>query len=226
LKFHELGIGTEARDLAQSTGLLNGLYIHFSVFNFIRGLLVPLVSFIYAGSWSLVRAPLGIYLLLALIYCITVFYYVKGMLRSKDRSFLLMPCALAISLYAGLAYHVLVSMALSGLGTSGGWYLYILTPWLLLSISVAAGKMPKFLSSWMQILGLIIGIGLFFVNALIYSGLIIKADDKGMKLIGMPWSDLVQTAFMRLNYVNYPALAVCFFVAGSILAIYTLCKTK
>ena len=226
LKFHDLGIGSEARELGQSSGLINGLYAHFSIVQFIRGLSVPLASFIYAGSWSLLRAPLSLYLLLAFIYGVLMLRYISVVSQSKDRVFGFLPLVLAASLYAGLSYHILVSMALSGLGTSGGWYFYVLSPWLLMAISFAVEKIPSLMRMGIQVIGLFITAGLFFTNALIYSGFIVKGDDKAMRFNPDVWAELFQSAAIRLDYVSYPRIALLLFSAALLLAVYNLCNNE
>jgi len=221
-KFHDLGLGTEARDLSQSTGLINGLALNFSFVKFIRGLIVPLASFIYAGSWSLVRAPLTIYFFLSAIHGALLISYITSLIRSSDREFLLMPIILISLLYAGLAYHVLVSMALSGLGTSGGWYLYVLTPWILMAITVATEKIPRYLLIIIQVSGLLVSIFLFAANTLIYSGFITKGDDKSMKLINVSWLEIYQATNIRLEFVSYPQIAYLIFFIGCLLAIFNM----
>ncbi len=217
LKFQEFGLGTEARDLGQSSGLIHGLLMNFSMVGFIRGLMVPFASFIYAGSWSLVRAPIIIYVILAVVYALILFRYCRYLLRSGTQVITLIPIGLFGALYAGLAYHVLISMALSGLGTSGGWYLYILTPWLLMVIGVAINKISSRPVLVIQSLGLSIFIFLFFANTLIYSGFIIKSLSKSMNLIGEISIDTFQEVIRRLDFVSYPTIAFILFFLGCLL---------
>jgi hypothetical protein len=222
LQFHEFGLGTEARDLASSTGFINGLYANFNVVNFLRGLIVPLASFTYAGSWSLVRAPISIYFLLGFIYVTIVVFYIRAIFSSRHWKFNSIPIALVGSLYAGLAYHVLISMALSGLGTSGGWYIYVLSPWLLMIIAIAVSRMPQILLNIVHSLGLVVSFGLFFANALIYSGFIAKDDNKKMQMLGDSFLEVIGPAMDRLSYVSYPSIAIAVFAIGTLVAVYSL----
>lgn len=222
LQFGEFGLGTEARDLASSTGLINGLYANFNVVNFLRGLIVPLASFTYAGSWSLVRAPIGVYLLLGFTYVTIVVIYIRAIFSSRDWMFNSIPIALLGSLYAGLAYHVLISMALSGLGTSGGWYIYVLSPWLLMVIAIAVSRMRRILLNIVHSIGLVVSFGLFFANALIYSGFIAKDDNKKMQMLDGPFLEVIGPAMDRLSYVSYPSIAIPLFAIGILMAVYLL----
>lgn len=224
LKFNDIGLGSEARDLGQTSGLIQGLYTHFEFVKLIRGLLVPLASFVYAGSWSLVRAPWGLYVLLTLVYGVFIYKYLAYLFRSPFSVLGWMPLGLFAFLYAGLAYHVLVSMALSGLGTSGGWYLYVLTPWLIMAISIAMNNIPWWFSKMVQWIGLGISAYLFVINGLVYAGHIVKANDKGMQFIGGGWLNAFFEVFSRLEYVSYPWVAVCLFSAAVGLAVTKLFK--
>lgn len=226
LKFNDLGLGSEARDLGQSTGLVKGLYANFDVLKFVRGLLVPWVSFVYAGSWSLVRGPVVLYLALALIYVTLATKYVLYLSRAPFRVFDWMPLGLVALLYAGLGYHVLVSMALSGLGTSGGWYLYVLTPWLLLMLSVAIDTTSPRLVKCAQLCGLVICVYLFIVNAMIYAGYILKADNKAMEFVGAFSIDAMLAVFARLECVSYPWGAAILFSMAITVALMNMSKTR
>lgn len=226
LKFNDLGLGSEARDLGQSTGLVQGLYANFDVVKFVRGLLVPWITFVYAGSWSLVRGPLGIYAALALIYGVILIKYVLHLSREPFRVIEWMPLGLVALLYAGLAYHVLLSMALSGLGTSGGWYLYVLTPWLLLTLCIAIDTTSPRLVKHAQLGGLVISAYLFIANALIYAGYVVKADNKGMKYVGESLASALPAAFERLGYVSYPWFAAVLFLVAIAVALMNMFQTR
>lgn len=226
LKFNDIGLGSEARDLGQTTGLVQGLIANFDFSNFVRGLAVPLVTFIYAGSWSLIRAPLGLYVLMSLIYGILAVRYALNLLKSPRSLIAWMPLGLFLFLYAGLAYHVLVSMALSGLGTSGGWYLYVLTPWLLLALCLGLDKMPGLFVKSCQWIGLGISVCVFTVNMLIYAGFVSKDNLKGMRFIGELWPDMTNGLLHRLGYVSYPEVAICLFVTATILTMINLSKKR
>ncbi|QWD72712.1 hypothetical protein [Polynucleobacter sp. UB-Raua-W9] len=218
--FGDLGIGSEVQDLTHSEGLVQGLSQNFNILKLLRGLLVPLATFIYAGSWSLVRAPDVLYFLLATIYIYIGGMYVRVVILAQHKSSKLMPLALFFFLYLGLALHVIISMALSGLGTSGGWYFYVLSPWLLLAISLSVDVMQRFTLQIIRSIGLVITMGTFVTNTLIYSGFIIKSENKGMQWFGLINVDFIEDAISRLNWVSYPVSALWFLGALMLILIW------
>lgn len=222
--FNDIGLGSEVRDLGQSSGLFHGLVVNFDLTNFVRGLAVPLVTFVYAGSWSLIRAPLALYVVMSMIYSVFIVRYISYLVKCPRALIAWMPVGVFAFLYAGLAYHVLVSMALSGLGTSGGWYLYVLTPWVLVALCLGFDKKSRFFVKTCQWIGLCVSVGVFTINMLIYSGFVTKDNFKEMRFVGEPWQGGAHEIFQRLSYVSYPKVAALLFLAASILVVINMSK--
>jgi hypothetical protein len=212
--FENLGLGSGLQDLKNSTGLLMGLRENFSSLQFFRGLLVPIASFTYAGSWSFIRPPHFIYLILGVIFLFLTYKYFQYLKSNNFIFFNYIPVFLVFSLYLALAYHVLISMAHSGLGTSGGWYFYVLTPWILLSLSMAYQFIKPRLLNVFLLFGSFVLLLLYLLNILIYAGFITKSDSKYAAFINFEYISNLFTIFTRLNYVAYPIQAfITLFVA-------------
>ncbi len=138
------GLGTEVIDLGSNGGLLTGLISNFSLLGFIRGLLVPIVSFTWAGSWSLVRMPEYLELPLLFFGFGLLYLHFQHLKKENIENYHWLGFLMFVFIYIGLAFHVLISMSLTGLGQSGGWYLHILMPWIALAIGLASFRFIQF----------------------------------------------------------------------------------
>ena len=118
------------------------IYQNFSIIGFLRGLIVPIVTFTWAGTWSLARVPV-IMQIIFLIPLITLFSLVFLKLKTektKDNLFL-MSIIIASVFYLALGAHALISQLSIGLGTTPGWYMHILFPWILYLLSYSTNHL-------------------------------------------------------------------------------------
>lgn len=218
-KFNHLGIGFEAEALKRAGGLMIGLEKNFDLHGLIRGALVPFGSFIYAGSWSLIRAPIFIYVILGAVY-LNIAYDYFNKIRTVDHKIIaIQPVALFCLMYIGMLHHVFVSMALDGLGTTPGWYLYVLTPWIIMAVVVAVRGVGNKKILLYQAVGLLTLFFTFMTSLLIYTGVIIKSESKGMVINETLLGESVGGVIQRLEYVAYPRAAVVLFVMAILCAI-------
>jgi hypothetical protein len=124
--------------------LLSGLISNFSLLGFIRGLLAPVVSFTWAGSWSLVRMPEYLELPLLFFGFGLLYLHFQHLKKENIENYHWLGFLMFVFIYIGLAVHVLISMSLTGLGQSGGWYLHILMPWIASAIGLASFRFIQF----------------------------------------------------------------------------------
>ena len=222
----DLGLGFEAFQLAQQGGLLNGLKEHFDFFTFVRGLIVPLVTFFWAGTWSLVRMPLVSYapLFIAAAWLINTYVFLLKEYKVDRVTTLLAPSSLLM--YLGLAWHVLIMMGLNGVATSPGWYFHILMPLIAPLIGIAyssiiknAFKAKLFIS--LLIYSLIFQLSAIVLHATLFGGGATKSADKMFALNpGIYKFEAVVRAYHNLSIVSFPNLSVVSFLIGfSILSI-------
>lgn len=120
--------GYEQIALSQQGGLIKGLAENFNLFGLARGLAAVVASTTWGGTFSLARfheiflAPLAILLLAPL------FAYVVRIYRTRLCDFSWAPVFIVLMFVAGLVHHVLVALAMTGIGNNTpGWYLHILT---------------------------------------------------------------------------------------------------
>lgn len=138
LVYGDPGLGTEVVDLGSNGGLITGLINNFSLVGFIRGLLVPVVSFSWAGSWSLVRMSEYLQLPLLFFGFGLLYLHFKHLRKVSVENYHWLGFLMFLFVYIGLAVHVVISMSLTGLGQSGGWYLHILMPWVASALGLAS----------------------------------------------------------------------------------------
>jgi len=226
----DFGLGRETIELVSNIGLWNGLIQNFNFLSFIRGLLVPLVTFSWAGTWSLVRFPIFIQLPMLFLGAWIFLLFIKRLKYSSLADYESLAILMFIFLYLGLAVHVLISMALTGLGTSGGWYLHILSPWL----APAVGKVLRYILcnkfKRLILFVLVIYCVLFqwvaiWSHMALFSGCAVKNVDKEFLFLRSDFclndSFLI---FDRLQIIAYPFLSIFLFVLGFYLLIITMLR--
>jgi hypothetical protein len=226
----DFGIGGEASELVSSVGVWNGLMRNFNFLAFIRGLLVPLVSFSWAGTWSLVRLPIVMQLPMLLLGAWIFSLFIKRLKYSALADYESLALLMFIFLYFGLAVHVLISMALTGLGTSGGWYLHILSPWLAPAVgkvlhSILRDKFQRLILLVLVIYSLLFQWGAIWSHMALFSGCAVKDDDKVFLFLGSDFClNNSFVIFERLQIIASPFVSIFLFVLGFYLLIITMLR--
>jgi hypothetical protein len=112
--------------LKQAGGLVSGLRKHLSAAALAWGVAGMATSFVWAGTWSFAQPPVwtlaGPMLLLGVPLILWLWRLPRARLIRWAPVFVIAPMVL------GLAYHVLVMIALSGGASTPTWYLFVLTP--------------------------------------------------------------------------------------------------
>ena len=208
--------------LESKGGMLVNLESRFSVYEFARGLVVPLVSYIWAGSSSLVRMPLYFIAPLLLINLIIFLSYIK---RLKKTGMLLTANSLFLWIfsffYLSLIVHMMHVLALYGRATTPGWYLNILFPWAIPAIIFTIDPIlrnfhySKFLFKIIYIFLIIFQtISIYFLSTL-YSGCSGKGANKIFEFPNnyLCLDNLSQT-YERMNLLGFPLLGLASFIIG------------
>jgi hypothetical protein len=181
--FNHLSMGTESVELNQKGGLLNGLNSHFSISSLLRGIVVPLVTFFWAGTWSLVRLPFILYIPLFFAALLIIFGFYRSTKNEIQKVISTLAIFIFSLIYLGLIWHVLVTMALGSVATSPGWYFHILMPFFLPLISLACSFLIQ-TKKLKIIFGFLITLcGLFHLIAIwsnlsLFSGCSFKGESK------------------------------------------------
>jgi len=227
--YRDLGVGVEVMQLNNGDGLLSGFLTNFSPLGLIRGMMVPLVTFSWAGTWSLVRLPEFFYIPLVFVGFWLLVIYVNDMRSKPFNHQNWLGIFLLLLIYMGLVAHVLISMALTGLGQSGGWYLHILMPWLAPIIGYSVLRVTQYNRQKYILAGLLgyavlFHVVVFFSDLLLYAGFADKANNKHFIYSEKIYSIAnYGEIFSNLNLLGFPVLGLVSLLLGfSLLVIMTM----
>lgn len=215
LYFGDLGLGGEVGNLAEGKGFVSGFMQNFSLWGLIRGSFVPFVSFSWAGSWSLTRMPVITQIPLLVLGGWIFLEYLHRLRLKPPSSIDWLPVILFLLMYLGLVIHVVVSLALSGLGTSGGWYLHILTPWvapmigLVVMTSILEAKFKKIFFLLLISYGFVFQVAAIWSHMSLFSACAIKDDDKSFAFTSAHFClDHFSEVMGRLDVLAYPYFGI------------------
>jgi hypothetical protein len=117
-------------------------------------------------------------------------------------------------------WHVLVEIALITRGTTGGWYLHILMPWVAPAIGISIAIIVRQRQTRILLAGLLIYAFAYHAVSLwaqlaLFSGCATKGVDKYYVFSGGTLClDQAPLIMARLAVLGYPALAIVGFAAG------------
>jgi Dolichyl-phosphate-mannose-protein mannosyltransferase len=209
----------DAIHIAATGGIWATLKQHHSLFAFVRGVAVMIVTWVWAGTWSLVRIPPLLYAPLFLLLIVTIGGYLKQLKGTPLTRPEWLPVLLFASLSIGLFYHVVEMVAIGGGGT-GGWYLHILMPWVAPALGLGAYTVLK--RTWQrQLFTVLVVFALLFqamaiwAQIALFTGCAVKGDDKSYVFSGHSFCvDQYATVFDRLSIIGWPWLAGAGFGGG------------
>jgi hypothetical protein len=206
--------------LAKSEGLAKGLAVHFSVLEFIRGLVLTTLSFFWAGTWSFMQPPLIAKVPLLLVGAIIAAGYVIYQRRAKV-GYIDSIAMLTLAFFIiGLTYALLISGATNAVFIIGAWYLHSLAP-------VFSGIVGKALSNVLRrprvspFVVIVLACTSAFLplvlalHALYFSGCAQMMPAKPYYFNFPTISECgFQTVWENLSLLTYPGAALCFLVSG------------
>ena len=206
------------------SGVLSALRQYFSLFSVIRALIVIVTTWIWTGTWSLVRMWLPLYLplLLLLAMVIGAFFWRLRRVPLSDQAWL--PVILFAVFGCGLLYHIVIVVAGGGNGGTAGWYLHILMPWTAPAFGLGLVALLQWAWSRTAVAALAIYAVLFQAMAIwaqiaLFTGCAIKSNDKYYAFPGHLYCiDQYATVFDRLSVVGWPWLAAAGFGGGLLCA--------
>ncbi len=214
--------------LASQGGLLVNLSQNFSLYGLVRGVLATIVSYSYAGTWSLTRLPalFHIPLLMLASWCFGVFA-----LQLKKRPFTdstWLAVLLLCTFGAGFLHHIIISLAINGNGNTPGWYFHILMPWIAPVLGIGYSSIYSRTRLRPFLIGLLIYAVLFQLMALwsqlaLFMGCATKSDEKLYAFSGHALClDQAPLLFDRLSVLGWPILAAVGFGGGFICSVLLL----
>ncbi len=217
--FGALSGSDESIRLAREGGLVEGLKARFSVLALVRGMLVALASFVWAGTWSLTLLPLA-YMAPLLVLAGLVGLASGGRAAPGHAPLMLALTIWALGLFvAGLLWHMFVSLARTGAAGTPGWYLHIFLPVLAPLIGHGARRL---LDSRLRLVfvGLVLWAVAYQVAAVwsglaLYAGCAAKGPDKIFTFSApvLCLSDAGEV-MARLSVLVYPQAGLVLFGSG------------
>lgn len=214
------------------SGTLGALSRYFSLFSVLRGFVVIVITWIWAGTWSLARLSLPLYLPLLLLLAIVIGAFVGRLRRSSLEDPAWLPVVLFAVFGCGLLYHIIVVVAHGGDGGTAGWYLHILMPWT--APALGLGLEPLLRQGWSRaiVAALAVYAALFQAMAVwaqiaLFTGCAVKGDDKYYVFSGHLYCiDQYATIFSRLSIIGWPWLASAGFGGGLLCAAWLTFHTR
>ena len=129
-KFISTGVftgGAEQVELVRQGGLIKGVTENFNLYGLARGLAAVVASTTWGGTFSLARFNEVFHAPLAILLLAPLFAYFARIYRTRLADIRWAPVFIVSMFVAGLAHHVLVALAMTGIGNNTpGWYLHIL----------------------------------------------------------------------------------------------------
>jgi hypothetical protein len=210
--------------IAGQGGILAGLRQHFSIYVLARGIVVTFITWIWAGTWSLVRMSPLLYAPLLLLIVATIAAFALALRRAAADDPVWLVGGLFVFFGGGLLYHIVIVVANGGDGGTVGWYLHILMPWAAPALGLGIQRLLD--RPWRRtvMVGLIIYAVLFQAMALwaqiaLFTGCAVKNEQKYYAFSGhLLCLDESATVFHRLAIVGWPSLAGVCFAGGLICA--------
>ena len=212
----------DLRSIKEAGGLWSGLDSNFSFFQWIRSHAAILVMFGWVSGWSYMR-PTWIFLLpIALTILLVIFSYLWSIRSIKKISAECFPAWVILPILAGLSYHVLIRLALTGEGRgTPGHYLHILAAPMSLALGLSLCELwgrPVLKALTQTLLSYIILFSLFitWVQSLYFSGIVGSSDNA--KIYSFPeqlppFFGVIE-AYERLKIITFPEAGLPLYILG------------
>ena len=226
------GFGAEAFQLSKQGGLINGLKEHFDMFVFARGFIVPSVTFLWAGTWSLVRMPFVSYIPLFIGGAMILKACISLSKEHKLDNITIFSISSFLLMCLGLAWHVIINGAMNGIATSPGWYLHILMPLMAPIVGSAYFKIieNRFNSKLffsLEIYAFLFQIAAILCHAALFSGFASKGQDKFFVFDKNLFSlNGLLEAYQNLVILSFPTLSLLSFFLGFLILGFMILKTS
>jgi hypothetical protein len=218
------GIGNEMQNTLNWSMLYSKVFYGNHLSDILYDALATLVTFIWAGTQSLVRVNELYYVPLIIFILWFVYLYFKSENNNKYFEFSKLPIWLFIFFYGCLLIHVVVSNLLFSEGSSGGWYMHILMPWFTIAIIKGVSHLKytniKYLFFLLFISNLFI-LNAFFSNLILFSGYSSKTYTKHFEFTAQMLNlETLNSIILRANILNYSTIGIVLFLGGIILYSY------
>lgn len=215
----------DAIKLAEKGGLIANLKENFTVFAFIRGVVVTLVTWSWAGTWSVARIHPLLQMPLLLLFVWVIWEFLAQLKHRRLNDPLWLPVYMLIVFWCGMLWHIVISIAINGNGNTPGWYLHILMPWVAPALGVGLHGIFKNNKKLIVLKGLL-GFAVLFqiivvwAQFALFTGCASKGNDKYYAFAGHAFClDQSPVLIERLGVIGWPALAGFCFGCGLLLCL-------
>jgi hypothetical protein len=157
------------------------------------------------------------------------FQYLK---KEKIENYHWLGFLMFLFMYIGLAVHVVISISLTGLGTSGGWYLHILMPLLAPAIGLASFRFIQTHLNKIIFFVLLLYSFLFQLSAILSHAALFGAGAfKGTNKLfvfnqNILTLDIISKIYKNLSVICFPNLSFASFFLGFFILGYLIIKTQ
>ena len=220
LTYGDLTGSEDSVQLARRGGMLVGFEHHFSLFQLVRGALMPLASYQWIGTWSVTRLREVYQVPMAALAVGVAIAYARQLMRRPLADPAWLPVWMFALFMGGLFWHTVTYIALYGLGSTGGWYLHILMPWTAPALglgiaSIAAHQRVRPLLAALLVYAFAFHMFALWAQLALFTGCATKGNDKYYVFSGNALCfDQASLIMDRLAVLGYPALAISGFALG------------
>jgi hypothetical protein len=215
--------GVEGQELIDSNLSIHELFFYnFDFFSMIRGFIVPLASFSWSGTFSLVRIDFIIQFLYACLLMLVIFISLRSFfIFLKNKTLLNITLSdvgivfivfTILSFIFGIFLHVFMSMMSGRIPTTPGWYIHTIFPALVFAFSPAIFKLYSILNKkfFNLLLCLYFLLGYIFIKqSLLFTGFLIKGVDKTYTINNDFFSSLNLAEYaLRLEILSNPLVLI------------------
>jgi hypothetical protein len=221
----DLSGGVDSLALAQHGGWIAGLGDHFSLYAFARSVLATLFSYSWAGTWSYAFLPLAMRAPLVVLSFWIFGVCVFELKKRRGDDFAWLPVWLFVFFAGGMFYHLMLGIALDGMGHTPGWYLHVLMPFVAPAMGAGAVAILQKPRARVVLIAFLVYAFLFQIAAnwaqfALFAGCATKADDESYAFSSPVFCfDQAATMADRMSVLGWPALAAFGFGGGALCAV-------
>lgn len=227
IAFGDITGSSDAIHVAQQGGLLINLERNFSTLALARSFLVLVVSWVWAGTWSLTRLPE--YVLLPVVaLAVWVALVSLTQIRRKSIADIAWLPVWTFGLFAGsLFYYGILTIALDGNGGAPGWYLHILMPWMAPALGlgiyqITQQRYGRRVFKSLVFYAVIFQIVTYWSQLALFTGCAVKGDNKHYAFPNDTFClDQIPTIRANLKVIGWPVMMTLSLI-GTVLCVIWL----
>lgn len=204
-------------------------YSNLSYLSIARGFVMPLVTFIWAGTKSLIHINYLWYVAFILLFMIFILFgNIKNLIKGLSGRHLYLNIFLFITFYLSFVWYINLNIHFRGISSSPGWYLHILAPFFIIlifsNLYTIPIKLKKFFLGLVLLFFYLFNVYVYFFNIIIFSGFGYKNDNKSLSIFDDYKNifdfDFLITIYERLSIVTNPLTGLAILMVSFVLIFY------